>query len=122
MSKSTENPHLKQIERAPYELGYLLQSVPADFSPFKPQTPETYLMAEAVVTHASNANEALLSGLEALGGILFVVSANNDFGVEKHQLANLGCLIKHLAVEAQFMQETIWSYEHSLRERVSAKK
>jgi hypothetical protein len=45
---------------------WLLKAVPPDFSEFEVQTPETYLMLEAAVTHAINANTALMSGLESL--------------------------------------------------------
>lgn len=115
--KSHGNPHLKHIDRAPYELGQLLKSISADFSEFKEQTPETYLKIEAAVTHATNATTTLMSGLESLGSILFVATANNGFEVDKGDIANLGCLISHLAVEAQFMHETTSWYEFALSER-----
>jgi hypothetical protein len=107
----SENPHLTHIDRAPYELGYLLRGLPADFASFKPASATAVLMADAAATHAGNATDTLLSGLEALGNILFVAGANEENEIDKGDIASLGALIAHLAIECQFMQETA----HDLR-------
>ena len=91
MSNSTDtypesNPYFNRIERAPYELGQLLLQLPDYFSAFAPMEPDVLLKASAAADHARNANDTLMHGLEAL--------------------AVLGCLIQHIAVEAQFLQET----------------
>jgi hypothetical protein len=105
--KAHGNPYLDHIDRAPYELGKLFKSIPADFSEFEEQTPETYLRLEATITHANNGNTTLMSGLESLGVSLFAASVLDGFEVGNSHLGNTGCLIQHIAVEAQLLQETM---------------
>ncbi len=109
-----DNPHFKFIDRAPYELGYLLRKLPVDFSISRPLTPDDRLIAEAARSQAMNANDTLLHGLEALGQVMFVAGANEQNEVDAGHMASLGCLIGHIAVEIQFMQETEWSIRETL--------
>ncbi|MGV3655247.1 MAG: hypothetical protein ACO1N5_13640 [Noviherbaspirillum sp.] len=53
-------------------------------------------------------------GLEALGQFIFVAGTNEHNDTDERSLANLGCLIKHIAVEAQFLRETGWSIREAL--------
>ena len=99
----SSNPYFKNINRAPYELGCLLQQLPDDFSTAKPKTPEVLLKVAAAANHARNANDTLMSGLEALGKTLFVAASHEQ--LDDLTVSDLGCLIQHLAVEAQFLQE-----------------
>jgi hypothetical protein len=116
--KSTlaENPHFQHIGRAPYELGRLLQALPANFSALLPATPDALLMAEAAAQHAGNANDTILNGLEALGKVLFSAGLNEDCPVGGNHLASIGYLISHLTVEAQFLLETENDLRHTLRQ------
>ncbi len=111
----SENPHFHHCDRAPYELGYLLRQLPPVFDPFFKLTPETHLIAEAAVQHASNANDTLIHGLEALGHFIYVAGDNDDAGVDMARLADLGCLIQHMAAEMQFLQETEGSLRNAVR-------
>lgn len=106
MNAPVPNPHFRFVERAPYELGYLLNKLPADFSSHSKLTADERLIAEAASMHASNANLELMNGLEVLGQVIAHAATNpDDAGIDKDQMMSLGTLIKHLAVEAQFLQE-----------------
>lgn len=110
------NSYFTHSERAPYQFGHLLKRMPVDFSRGNFLASDDRLVAEAAIEHAANANDTLMSGLEALGHVMFVAGANKQCGVDGNHLANLGCLIAHIAVEAQFLQET----ESSIRETLEA--
>lgn len=124
MKRTKTNPHFAHIDRAPYELGHLLAKMTADFSRANPLTADDRLIAEAARDHAMNGNETLMSGLEALGRIMFVAGTNDQYEVDSGHLASLGCLISHIVVEAQFLQETEWHIRETLEahdERATAK-
>jgi hypothetical protein len=110
------NPHFNHIERAPYELGHLLQQLPADFSSLSAVEPDVLLIAEAAISHATNANSTVMHGIEALGQMLFLAGTNTDFDLERSSISDLGCLLKHLAVEAQFLQETESNLSYAVSE------
>jgi hypothetical protein len=105
MSAVTENPHFKNVDRAPYELGYLLKNLPEGFSQYEPLTPDTRLIAEAACHHADNANGTLMSGIATIGDLLVTAALNEEGEISSRYLASLGALITHLAAEAEFMQD-----------------
>jgi hypothetical protein len=105
--ESWKNPHFERVNRAPYELGHLLQRLPENFSSFSPARLEVIQIADAAAQHADNANGTLMRGLEALGEILFVAGANKENDIDQESIASIGELIQHIAVEAQFLQETM---------------
>jgi hypothetical protein len=109
MSTANANPHFARIQRAPYEIGHLLKKLPVNFSAYEPLTPDDRLIAEAAQQHAGNANDSLMRGLEALGDVVSIAGANEDGEISQGTLMQLGELIVHLSVEAQFMQELDWS-------------
>ncbi|MES2367267.1 MAG: hypothetical protein V4563_15425 [Pseudomonadota bacterium] len=113
-----ENPYLRNIESAPYELGHLLQQLPENFSAFSGQTPtaDMQLIAAAAAKHAENANVAVMCGLDAIGKMLFIASQSKDWQINSTQMANIGCLISHLAIEAQFLKDTQGDLEFTLQE------
>jgi hypothetical protein len=82
--------------------------LPAGFSSRSKPTPDQCLIAAAIEDHASNASETLLDGLEALGHLMSVAGANGDRELSSHHLMMLGGLVAHIAVEAQYLQETQW--------------
>ncbi len=112
------NPYFHNPERAPYELGHLLLQLPENFSPFIPQPENILLKASAAVSHAYSANHVLMHGLESLGKMLMVVGANEEWAIDNEALVNLGLLIQHVAVEAQFMQETETHLSFTLQHQV----
>lgn len=100
-----ENPYLKNTSRAPQELAQLLQGLPHFASQIEATDTDTLQQAAAAAQHADNARATLLSGLEALGTIIFVAGVNDDHGLRNDTIADLGCLIQHLAVELQMLNE-----------------
>lgn len=114
MKPNTENPHFARVERAPFEIGRLLQRMPEVFSAYLPIEPDHRLLGEAVAQHADNANQTLLSGLEALGHVLQVAGSNKEWTVDPDQISRLGGLIVHLAVEAQFLQEVESNFRYAI--------
>lgn len=124
-TNANNNPHFNHFDRASYELGYLLQKLPSDFSSYSTATPETLLIADAARRHAENANSTIMNGLEAIGEMMFFAGANKENEIEPNTIASLGCLIRQLAVEAQFLQETGGDLEHAVNkhnEQLSAAK
>lgn len=115
MNTATENPHFARVDRAPFEIGRLLQAMPEVFSAHAPIEPEHQLLGAAVAQHAWNANQTLLSGLEAIGHILQVAANNKEWEVDPQHVSRLGGLITHLAVEAQLMQELEEGFGEALR-------
>ena len=111
---SAANPHIKNISRAPYELGYLLKKMPVGFSRHEPLTPEGRLLADAAQHHADNASNTLLHGIEAIGQILMTAALNEEGKISSTHLVHLGGLIEHLAVEAQVMQEIYYDMREAL--------
>lgn len=100
-----ENPHFRHIERAPYELGYLLLDLPEGINQYEKQTEEAYLKAEAAALHADNAAHTLLFGLQAVGSLMASAGCSDEVAVERGTLSALGSLIEHLACEMQFLGE-----------------
>jgi hypothetical protein len=100
---SDSNPFLKHIERAPYELGYLLLDLPRYTSQIPAKDKNGVLKATAAATHATNARHTLVDGLEALGSLMFVAGVNDESELDNGALSALGCLIKHIAQEIQLL-------------------
>ena len=100
---NTNNTHFRNTERAPHEIADLLLALPADFMINKKHPDEIYLMADAVERHAANAKNTLLSGLEAIGTTMFAAATNENDELDRSTIADLGCLIRHIAVEVQFL-------------------
>jgi hypothetical protein len=111
---SRKNSHFTNIERAPYELVELVRHLPSSLSKLSTSDKKTRKIADAAAKHASNANDTVLFGLEAIGKLLFIAGANNDHELESNSLADLGALITHLAVEAQSYKLTQENLRHAL--------
>lgn len=102
---NTPNPHFHNLERAPYEFGHLIRKLPGDFPAGQAMSSDERMQAKAAIDHAYNANYTLMNGIEAIGHLLFTAGSNHDHPTEAHVLADIGMLIKHIGVEAQFLQE-----------------
>ncbi len=100
------NVYFKNISRAPYELGHLLRTLPVDFSADATVSNDVLPRARAALSHAQNASSTILNGLESIGELLFAVNSAESNEVATANLASLGCLIQHLAVEAQYLSQT----------------
>ena len=117
-SNTSENSYFNHIDRAPYELGHLLQRLPEHFSSRSEPTPtaDMQLIATAAAQHAENANDTLLRGLDALGRLIYTAADNDQGGISSQDMRSIGVLISHLAVEAEFLQETQSNLEFTLQE------
>ncbi|MFB9242392.1 hypothetical protein IV454_16225 [Massilia antarctica] len=102
---SAANPHFENRDRAPYQFGSLLRQLPSHFPVDHVMSSDERLMVAAAIKHAFNANYMLMSGIEAIGHLLFSAANSSDFPPSATVLEHLGGLIKHIAVEAQFLQE-----------------
>lgn len=98
------NPHFTSIDRAPYELARLLQNLPPNFELGKLPV-DQQLMAHAAVDHAANYGTAVLSGIEAIGHLLFSAATNDKWPLEQRVAADVGALLSALAVQAQYLRE-----------------
>ena len=102
------------VDRAAYRLPHLLRELPRNFSAHLPVSPADRATVAEVRHHAENANDTLMHGLAALGHVIMNAGLNVDGEIESRHLARLGDLITHLAVEAEAMQELMWSTGHAL--------
>ena len=120
MSDMSKNPHFNHINRAPYELGTLLHQIPLPFiyNDAYRATEDELLIAEAAAQHARNGNVTVMRGTEAIGAMLTAAAAFEDWEVDANQLQHLGELVRHLAVEGQFLQFT----DTNLRQVVNKRK
>ena len=126
MSAAIEsNPHFKFSERTAYEFGSLLRKIPANFdSAFEPSEDEVQIV-DAAIQHANNGSKVLLSGLEAIGNVIAGTAKSDEYVIASANLADLGSLIQHLAVEAQFLQGTQeyleWARERQVQRLAASK-
>jgi hypothetical protein len=112
-----QNPHLKYIERTPYELGYLLLELPRHIIPGKKYSDDVYQMADAARQHASNGLDTLLFGLEAIGSLMVDAGVNKGCSMEPGTSTTLGELIRYMSVEIQFLSETERTMSDALKIR-----
>ncbi len=99
------NPYLNDRDRPIHAVFRLVQHLPADITNAGPLTHHQSQMATAVAFYAEKSYETVLDGLAEIGKLLSEVTA--DYA---DRLPHLGDLIRHLSVEAQFMQETAADY------------
>ena len=102
---SGRNPYLNDRDRPLYAVCRLVQHLPADITNAGPLTHDQSQMAAAVAFYAEAAYKTVLDGLTEIGKLISDVTS--DYA---DRLPHLGGLIRHLSVEAQFMQETAADY------------
>lgn len=102
---SADNPHFNNIGRSAYELGGLLRVLPARHTVGTAMPEETRQMTLAALSHMENSIRTLTDGMESLGELLFIAGDNGDQPLDRAHLRNIGMLIKHIAVENQFLLE-----------------
>lgn len=98
------NPYYKNQDRAPYELGHLLQQLPADFGLAPAVELKHVQMASAAETHAHVAGNTILGGIEAIGHLMEAAGTSGEESISPHTLFCLGDLLRHLAVEGQYLR------------------
>jgi hypothetical protein len=98
------NPYYKNHDRAPYELGHLLQQLPADFGLAPAAELKHVQIASAAETHAHVAGSTILSGIEAIGQLMEAAGTSGEESTSPHTMFCLGGLLRHLAVEGQYLR------------------
>lgn len=106
-AKRGENPHFNNAERAPFELGQLLLELPRFGSQIERGDKDGVQRAEAAVRHATNAKSTLLYGLESLGKCMFIAGASDSYELKDSEIADLGCLIRHIATELHMLDGVV---------------
>lgn len=101
MSTSTS---FQRPERAPYELGFLLRTLPRHLSVAE-LTAEKIDQVDAASQHADIVVGTLLDGLESMGRLMWSASCNEENPVDAEDLGNLGQLVSSLAVQLQFLND-----------------
>jgi hypothetical protein len=107
------NLYYKNEDRAAYELGHLMQQLPVDFGVAPAVEAKHVQIATAAEQHAHLAGNTILGGIEAIGQLMQLAGANDDEAVSHHALYNLGDLLRHLAVEGQYLREVSDSLAHA---------
>jgi len=116
---ASKNPHFNNSERPAYELPYLI----ANLGPVTGSTKlsaDQVQMIQAAQCHAINASDTILTGIESIGQLLYIAGGSDDDTDSQH-FRNLGQLIKHLAVEAQHLQQVDADMGSLLRQAKVAK-
>lgn len=98
------NPYYRNPDRAPYELGHLLQQLPSDFGLTPAAAPEHMQIASAIERHADAAGSTILCGIEAIGRLMEIAGTHEEEVISAHTLFCLGDLLRHLAVEGQYVR------------------
>lgn len=101
----TENKHFYHVDRASYELGNLLRSLPRHIGATVELDDEQLLLVAAAGQHAENYSHTLLHGLEAIGHVMCCGGNADDRTLPPRQLLGLGELVKELAVQLQFLED-----------------
>lgn len=103
---SATNPELQGVERPAYELQNLFTRLGQPRSGSN-MTAEQANIAGAIKTHASNAAETILDGIESIGQLMTMAGLNDQYTLDRRHIVNLGQIIAHLAVEAQTMEQAV---------------
>lgn len=111
----TANEVFKFPERASYELGRLLRSLPK-YLHNEQLSDEQHLEIEAADLHAMNCTSTLLTGLQGLGRVMWCAARNEEFAIGEQSFGDVGLLVTEIALQLQFLEEFRQSItEHELR-------
>lgn len=105
---------------ASQRLNVLLAQLPPDFAADPLMTDGEIESATNAANEAASLNHSLLTGLEAIGGVLSIAGTTDANSVQSCDLAAIGSLIAHLSAEAQFLQETEEELRHIVAEHHKA--
>lgn len=112
---SQANPTFKHTERASFELGFLLRSLPRDLHGASLGAVQLEEI-EAADRHAANSKATLLGGLQSLGRVLWSAGVNQAFPVDVADCARLGMLVSEIALQIEFLSDFREEVaEHNLR-------
>lgn len=103
---SDQNIYHDNVERASYEFGRLLRSLPDTLDPPSASiTDDQRKQLTAADCHAAEYINTLLNGLESMGRVIYSASLNTRQTLELRDVAQTGLLITELAVQLQFLDE-----------------
>lgn len=109
------NSAFKHTERASYELGFLLRSLPKHLDSV-PLNAEQMEEIEAADRHAENCKATLLGGLQSLGRVLWSAGVNEAFPADVADCARVGMLVSEIALQIEFLSDFREEVaEHNLR-------
>lgn len=95
------NPAFKHVCRPAYELPSLMRTI-GDVDKSKPLDEAMRFAMDAASSHANNAKETLLMGIETIGTMMMQLSQLSG-SVDDHDLMGIGGMIRHMAVEVQYL-------------------
>ena len=106
-----QNPYLDEPDRPIIAIFRLMWQLPDDITNAGELTPDQAQMALAVASYAHETKITLIRGLAEIGKLM------HEAGPESgDSLPHFGRLIQHLAVEAEFMQDTAFDYRDAVKE------
>jgi hypothetical protein len=102
---SHTNPYLNDSDRAIFTFYRLMRQLPDDITNASPLTFDQTQMAFAVAFYAREMHEILVRGLVEISRLM--PESDSEYG---DGILALGQMIRHLNVEAEFMQEVASDY------------
>lgn len=109
------NSIFKHTDRASYELGFLLRSLPRRLHD-EPLSAAQLEEVEAADRHAANCKATLLSGLQSLGRVLWSAGGNEAYPADVSDCARVGMLVSEIALQLEFLNDFCEEVaEHNLR-------
>ncbi|WP_426192576.1 hypothetical protein [Massilia sp. DWR3-1-1] len=95
------NPAFKHASRPSYELPNLMKAI-GDVDGGEPLDDGMRNAVGAASSHANNAKETLLMGIETIGNLMMQLSQISE-AVDDRDLIGIGGIIRHMAVEVQYL-------------------
>lgn len=112
---SQSQPIFQRPERAPYEFGRLLRSLPRHLHGASLDA-EQLEQIDAANKHAQNSTLILLDGLQSLGRVMWAAGVNEDFPAHVGDCARVGMLVTEIALQLEFLSDFREEVaEHNLR-------
>ncbi|WP_426195048.1 hypothetical protein [Massilia sp. DWR3-1-1] len=113
-------PAFKHVCRPAYELPSLMRTI-GDVDKSKPLDDAMRFAVDAASSHANNAKETLLMGIETIGNLMLQLSQLSD-AVDARDLLGIGGLIRHMSVEVQYLIDVEDEMDGILKHDRAAKK
>jgi hypothetical protein len=110
-ASTSHNPYLNDPDRPIFAVCRLMRQLPDDITNARKLTPDQAQMAHAVAFYAHEIQRTVVSGLAELGKLM-----HESESTCADSMPNLGRLIKHLSVEAEFMQDAAQDYKDAAME------
>jgi urease gamma subunit len=106
-----QNPYLNDPDRPIFAVCRLMRLLPDDIANARTLTPDQAQMAHAVAFYAHEIQRTVVSGLAEIGKLM-----HESASTCADSMPNIGRLIKHLGVEAEFMQDAAQEYRDAVKE------